>query len=269
MSLTKATIKHLPLQTCLLLDNAVRDKRTEKLIQYLFQNLKANTVPLDAFNTALADCHFEDVIIVTNNFLDLQAKLRAKEQQALLAKHRFYVLVLTQDQSSPSFVHTPLVNYVQSLDTCLLPHQIKKQLQKELRFIRKKILKALISASRQRLLESKANKKRDFKTSLNFLIHAHYTNPQFTTLELSKMMGVSVSTLERRTFALTGRTPKQYLLEYRLQKAKNALLTSFKKISVIAKSTGFASGSYFSISFYDRFGISPSQLRQGTSMSAS
>jgi AraC-like DNA-binding protein len=269
MSLTKATIKHLPLQTCWLLDYDVQDKRMENLIQYLFQGLKANTVPLGAFYAALAHCQFEDAIIITNNFLDLQAKLQAEEHQTLLAKHRFYVLVLTQEQSSPSFVHTPLVNYVQSLDTHLPPHQIKLQLQKELRFIRKKIFNVLISVSRQRLLESKANKSRNFQTSLDFLIHAHYTNPQFTTLELSEMMGVSVRTLERKTFALTGRTPKQYLLEYRLQKAKKSLLTSFKKISVIAKATGFASGSYFSISFYDRFGISPLQFRQGASMSAS
>ncbi|MDP2187487.1 MAG: helix-turn-helix transcriptional regulator [Sphingobacteriaceae bacterium] len=268
MHAIKATIKRLPLQTCLLLDQLEQNERNTALLSYLFKAATPTTVALSDFETVLAKCEHHDVIIITDNYMALQEKLQSLHLQPLLAKHRFYVVALQYSASAICFSHTPHLSYINSLDCTVRPHQIKLALQKEIRFIRKKILKTLIASSKQKSLESKALGSKNFQSTLNFLVHAYYTNAQFTTQDLAKMMGVSVSTLERKTFQLTGKTPKQYLLEYRLLKAKNDLITSFKKIGYIAKSNGFATASYFSISFFERFGITPSQVRQSAASSA-
>lgn len=124
------------------------------------------------------------------------------------------------------------------------------------------MLKALDEASQSHRHALAKLKAQDLLRQFEFLIHSHYSNHRFTTAALAKMMQVSTSTLERKAVELTGNTPKQYLLEHRLQKAKQDLLNTNRKVGEVAKTHGFASSSYFSVRFYERFGLNPSQVRQ-------
>lgn len=262
MKTSQPTINRLPLQTCLLINQSVEDTKLEALLTYLLEPSIPTVVYFEAFESALKSCPHPNVILVTNDFNGVQEKLESHHHQALLQTHSFYILSYHQSRQLSVFSYTPNVKYINGLDGSLLPHQLKCQVQRELRFIRKKILALLTQLTRAQHQESIKHKSKNFHSKLNFLVHSYYTNPRFTTAVLAREMQISLRTLERKTVALTGKTPKQYLLEYRLQKAKYDLVNSYQKVGFVAKKHGFTSPSYFSVSFFERFGINPSQARQ-------
>ena len=55
----------------------------------------------------------------------------------------------------------------------------------------------------------------------------------------------------------------EYLMRYRLLKAKELIMTTDEKIAYIAKRVGFSSTNYFYISFHEMFQCSPTDLRDG------
>ncbi len=59
----------------------------------------------------------------------------------------------------------------------------------------------------------------------------------------------------------TGRTLHDYLLEYRIEMAKNLLVTTAGSISSVADNTGFSSYSYFISRFKKETGLSPRKYR--------
>ena len=59
-----------------------------------------------------------------------------------------------------------------------------------------------------------------------------------------------------------GSTPIQYLKHYRLQQATSLLISTDKKITDIALSCGFQDVSYFTKSFREHLGTTPTQYRK-------
>lgn len=78
----------------------------------------------------------------------------------------------------------------------------------------------------------------------------------------SKAMGYSKSKLYRTLIRLTGKSPNQFLREYRLQKALDLLHGRHGSISEIAYETGFNNPAYFSKCFSETYGILPSKYLQ-------
>ncbi len=79
--------------------------------------------------------------------------------------------------------------------------------------------------------------------------------------QLADFSHLSVSALERRFKKYLGKTPNQFITEYRLEKARFFLLETKEPIAQIAEKTGFSEPSYFSRQFKASFGILPSKFR--------
>ena len=82
----------------------------------------------------------------------------------------------------------------------------------------------------------------------------------FNISDLSGMIGISKSQLNRKTNSLTGCSPNEFIKEYKLRKALKLLENYRGNISEIAYETGFSNPAYFSKCFQKRFGILPSKL---------
>lgn len=91
-------------------------------------------------------------------------------------------------------------------------------------------------------------------------LHTHFREP-LSIERLSRVAGYHPHYFIRYFKKKTHLTPHQYLLQYRLQKAKNMLQTA-AAISVIAEETGFADAKAFSRAFGKYMGISPSLYRE-------
>lgn len=86
----------------------------------------------------------------------------------------------------------------------------------------------------------------------------NWHNADFGANDLSKDLGYSKSQLYRKMISIIGKSPNNFIKEYRLNKAKQLLHKNTKTISEIAFSSGFNSPAYFSKCFMDTFGILPS-----------
>jgi YesN/AraC family two-component response regulator len=87
-------------------------------------------------------------------------------------------------------------------------------------------------------------------------------NRSFSLEELSETIGVSKSYLSRIFKMDTGIPLWDYLNRYRIQKAKEFLLTTDESITTIAASVGYEDTSYFSRVFHEIAGCSPRAYRQ-------
>lgn len=86
--------------------------------------------------------------------------------------------------------------------------------------------------------------------------------PQTTisVTDFEKNLGFSKSKLYRTMMNLVGKSPNQFLRDYRLDKALELLEKQNSHVSEIAYQTGFSSPSYFSKCFQKKYGILPSYL---------
>ena len=67
----------------------------------------------------------------------------------------------------------------------------------------------------------------------------------------------------RRFKRYTGKTPKEYQMACRMERATALLVGSDLSLSEIAARCGFASHSFFSKTFRRLYGITPTEYRQG------
>lgn len=80
--------------------------------------------------------------------------------------------------------------------------------------------------------------------------------------DLCRAMTMSKSQLYRKVSSLTGISPSQYLQNYRLKKARQLLLSTQEKISVIAETVGIMDPSYFSRIYQKIYLETPSETRK-------
>lgn len=80
--------------------------------------------------------------------------------------------------------------------------------------------------------------------------------------QLADVAHLSISALERRFKKYLLKTPKQFINEFRLEKARKLLLESHLSIAVVASEVGFSDHSYFSKKFKSLFGQLPKEFRE-------
>ncbi|MEX0981968.1 MAG: DNA-binding response regulator [Bacteroidales bacterium] len=102
----------------------------------------------------------------------------------------------------------------------------------------------------------------DFISEAVKLIRNHLTDLQFKTSDIAFALHLSESQLYRKIKALSGRSTALFLMYVRLEEAKKMLIKTNLNISEIAYSCGFNDPAWFSRSFKDEFGYSPSEFRE-------
>ena len=75
-------------------------------------------------------------------------------------------------------------------------------------------------------------------------------------------MNMSQVQVYRKLKALTGKTPSQYIRAIRMDRAMNLLKTTHLNISEIAYELGFSDPNYFSRTFQQVYGKTPSSIRK-------
>ena len=94
------------------------------------------------------------------------------------------------------------------------------------------------------------------------LMQQHYQDPLFTGKRLAQLMHVSPNYLSSLFTRETGQSFKEHLIQIRMNKAKELLLTSSAKVQEVALAVGYTDTHYFSYSTKRYFGLSPRQIRE-------
>src|SRR3989344_3072590 len=91
------------------------------------------------------------------------------------------------------------------------------------------------------------------------LIISQLDNADYSVNELAADMHISRSQLHRKLQTLTGFSTTNFIKMVRLEKAKDMLKTGWENVTEVAYACGFNSQSYFTKSFTEYFGESPSK----------
>ena len=100
------------------------------------------------------------------------------------------------------------------------------------------------------------------------IIEVNLSDPDFNVDILCKRLYMGRSTLFTKVKALTGETPNQFILSYRLERAAQLLKEKFGSVTEVAYSAGFSSPVYFSKCFKEKFHQSPSSYLASESKSS-
>lgn len=103
------------------------------------------------------------------------------------------------------------------------------------------------------------NKSRRLETMLHY-IDEHYAEP-LSLQDLAQSAHISQTECQRQFQTFFETTPHQYLIRYRLEKAKILIERSDLNLTEIASRTGFSHGSHFGKLFKGRFGVTPRSYR--------
>lgn len=92
------------------------------------------------------------------------------------------------------------------------------------------------------------------------LVERNLQNPDLDVSFITRELGISRTQLHRKLKAITGESINSLIRLYRLEKAKELLLTSELSISEVSYLTGFNTPSYFTKRFKEHFGYLPTEL---------
>jgi len=93
-------------------------------------------------------------------------------------------------------------------------------------------------------------------------VEANLAEQNLTVESLSETFGLSRVQLFRKTKALLGESPNDFIQQVRLKKASQLLLESDLTVAEVAYQSGYSSPGYFATAFKGRYGCSPSEWRE-------
>ena len=92
-------------------------------------------------------------------------------------------------------------------------------------------------------------------------IDAHFCDPKVDIETVCDVAFISVSSLQRAFAKHFGMSPKQYLIQLRMNQALELLTENELSVKEISFACGFTDEKYFSRAFKKKYGYSPSQLK--------
>lgn len=103
----------------------------------------------------------------------------------------------------------------------------------------------------------------EFLSDAKNFIEENIEKENLNVVTLAKHLGISRTKLYYKIKSLTHKTPNEYILDIRLQKAAKMILRHLNKnLADIAFQTGFSTARYFSHCFKNHYGVNPSQYAQ-------
>ncbi len=99
-----------------------------------------------------------------------------------------------------------------------------------------------------------------FLRSVMERIEENMSNEFYTVEDLARAVGFSRSQLHRKLKALADKSPNQLIRDFRLSRTRELLEQKTGTVSEIAYQVGYSNLSYFSKSYKDAFGVSPSEM---------
>ena len=128
------------------------------------------------------------------------------------------------------------------------------------RILKQKYMSAIVRNGDDNKLDSDANLK--FLQTITNIILAGIDNPELNSTFLADKMAMSISQLSRKLNGITGYSTISYVLQVKLNKAKNMLADDSIPVTEVSDACGFYDSSYFSRVFKKEFGVSPSQYQK-------
>lgn len=99
-----------------------------------------------------------------------------------------------------------------------------------------------------------------FLKEVNMAIEGRISDVDLHLTDLAEILEISTSSLQKKLKKIAGKSVSQYVREYRLKRSMDLIRLNFGSLSEISEKTGFRNLSYFSRSFKEYYGHSPSSM---------
>lgn len=99
-----------------------------------------------------------------------------------------------------------------------------------------------------------------FLKKIKMILEEYISVPELGVDLMAEQLNMSRSTLQKKIKKITNKSVTQFVREFRLKRAKYLLTEGHGNISEVSRKTGFNSVSYFSSSYKNYFGKSPTKL---------
>lgn len=194
-------------------------------------------------------------------------------QNTLLDDETSKVLLLNEINTGLEARHHAMTNFLNAVVTLAIVLFLilgiaifllirNQKLQKELKLQNEKLIE---ERDRQRglyqQLDSVLSKGDDFYNSFMNIIRSDYSDSSLNTETMASKLNLGGAQLTRKIKSLTNYSPVEILRNYRLEQARNLLLTTSKNINEITFEVGFSSAPYLTKCFREHFGMTPTELR--------
>ena len=93
------------------------------------------------------------------------------------------------------------------------------------------------------------------------IVEKHMDNENLDIYILADELAVSISQLNKKLKATTNQTPTEFIRTIRLKKAAALLVNNNMAVNEVYPLVGFSNRNYFSKSFTELFGVSPSEFK--------
>jgi AraC-like DNA-binding protein len=107
----------------------------------------------------------------------------------------------------------------------------------------------------------RAKEDYEFMKRVELWMEKNYKNPTVDVEQLIVFMSMSLADFESKLKRITNKTPKEYISEYRIDKAKQMLAHTDASIADISFELGFANAAQFNRLFQEATEMTPSQYR--------
>lgn len=139
-------------------------------------------------------------------------------------------------------------------DPTYLKALVKSQLEN-----RRRIQKQVNAATESSEVETLTSRDRAFLDQLYGAMEKELSNEDLDMSRLTSLLKMSRTKFYYKIKGLTGKTPSEFFMQYKLNRAAKLLKEGTWNVSEIAIRTGFKSLPHFSKAFKKQFGVSPSK----------
>ena len=241
-------------------------KKLEKLLEEQFYQPGQHVFLSGADNDIATDASAEDSEIMEQIAHDIQYKDTAHLRQdfgCLEQKYR------ADKQFSQMYVKFVFSSILKEICEQMTPSDEKSLSKKVDRLYRCRkisdvldIVSGAVEEFEKYVKEQQGGSRGEVTTVKNYIYH-HYGEKEIGPEKLAALVYLSPGYLSTVFKEETGVTLNRFIREVRMNKAKELLENTNKKISQIAKEVGFSNSSYFCRSFREFFGDSPESCRRG------
>lgn len=210
---------------------------------------------------------------LSRGFKELEKRIRAalgsgRLEEAEAAAGEVFELMAAYPGAGRPYAGSLLSGLIDNLQTLAAQGQPEKApgslevlLACESREQMKRQTLSMIRGIASRLQEKREHKEDYVARRVIRLIEERYGSPELSLAYLASEVFISPNHLGMLFKKNTGRTPIEYIQEYRLSRAEELLRTTKQRVSAIAEQVGIPNTSYFGTLFKQAYGMSPGEYQ--------
>jgi AraC-like DNA-binding protein len=177
-----------------------------------------------------------------------------KDKNRLLSPAKFVPPVEVFEPHDPAYFESATRHIIDLYSRSGLPHAAAHLL--------KSLLLEIVVRKSGGRPESSMEKHHRMMISPVITLVRNQPEQRFTVTELAAQAGYSVDHFVRLFHAMTGQSPKEFMIRQRIERAMLLLRESSQTVTQISDSLGYEDLGFFSRQFKEHVGVSPDRFRQ-------